>query len=127
MGRKPREFTLAETADMVRLFNAGHSTDSVGELHDCSGNIAARVLRTRLGDLRTARAIQKARNSMAGERLKHLEYREGFELGYRMALTHVNLHGLERAREYCNGILLPWRDTGLDGVPPPWQEIRNRE
>jgi len=102
---------------MVRLYKAGHNTDSVGELHDCSGNTAARVLSGQLGDLRTARAMFKAGNSMAGERLKHLDYREGFVAGCQMVLTWVALHGIEATRKHCYEILLPWRESG-DGDSP---------
>ena len=120
MGRKAREFTPVQVKEMVCLFNAGEPVERIGQQQrpPCSGQLIGRVLTPILGDLRTARAMAKAHNSIAVEGLKHQDYREGFEAGYRLAITHGNLHGLESTREYCNYRLLPWRDEGLDDVPP---------
>lgn len=115
MGRKPREFTPKQISDMIALFNGGETTDGIGVVYGCSGGVIARILKIHLGDLRTARAMAKARGSMAAE---DLEYRDGFTAGYRAALTHANLHGAEQAREHWNRYLLPWRETGFDDIPP---------
>jgi len=113
---------------MIRLFEAGESTDRIGQRQHppCSGQLIGRILKVRLGDLRSARALMKVRGSIAAARLAHQDYREGFEAGYRLALTHVNLHGLEAAHEHCNRRLLRWRDGGLDDVPPEFEKIDRR-
>ena len=54
------------------------------------------------------------------------QYREGFEAGYRMALSHANIHGIEQAREYCNYSLLPWRKSGPNDIPPEFLRIHGR-
>lgn len=117
MGRTPREFTFTQVNGMERLFNEGATTQLVGEVYGCSAATVQRVLRKRLGDLRSARVMAKVRRSMAAGRLKDLDYREGFEAGYRMALTHTKLHGLKQTQAYCDR-LLPWRDEALDDRPP---------
>lgn len=123
MGRKARVFTAVELAEMVRLFNAGESTKRIGRLYGCSGQLIGKALKPRLGDLRSARAILSMRQSRARRRVPDEEYRQGFEAGYRMALTHVNLHGLEEARNHSNTSLLPWRDEGMTDWPPAFGEL----
>ena len=119
MARKARQFTLAETKEIFRLFDAGESTEHIGQrqIPPCSGQLIGRVLKARLGDLRAAKARAKTRGLIRREGSRHEEYREGFHAGYLMGLTHVNLHGLEPARDYCNKTLLSWREAGLENPP----------
>lgn len=134
MGRKKREFSPAEVQDLVELFNEGIPTERIGELRGLSPAMVRRVLKAELGDLRTAKAMIKARRGRAGPSLRRRqaessrrelgqlvtskEYREGFEAGVRQAVTWAELHGLEAVRGHCNEVLLPWRDSGM-GAPPP--------
>lgn len=128
MSRAARYFTPAEVKEMVELLAQGESTERIGQRQTppASGRVIGRVLSARLGDLRAFKARARVKRSLERGRLRHLDYREGFEAGYRMALTHVNLHGLEEAREYCNGSLLPWRETGLDDIPPEFPRVYRR-
>lgn len=113
MGRHAREFSQLEIRAMVHLLDEGNNTKDIGKQQrpPCSANVVAHILRSRLGDLRAYKA--RAKGNRTRDSSTHLDYREGFEAGYRMSLTHVALHGIEAAREYCNRILLPWRDTGM--------------
>ena len=119
MGRKAREFTPAETKEIFRLFDAGESTEHIGQRQQppCSGQLIGRVLSVRLGDLRAAKAMIKRHSLIRREGLKHEEYREGFHAGCLMALVWVRLHGMEATRDYCDGTLLRWRDAGLENPP----------
>ena len=135
MVRKLRVFTREQTAAMVALFDEGLAIALIGERYGSSFYVARRVLKAELGDLRTARAMSKARGaftrhrpaeaiaSQLGQKATSGEYREGFEAGYRMALTHVNLYGLEQARVHCNTNLLPWRDEGLYEPPALGEQV----
>jgi len=116
------EFTPSQIKEMVVLFNEGASTRRIGELQGYSTTVVQRILRERLGNLRVARMRANALRSVMALSLKHLESRERFEAGYRMALTHVHLHGLQRARDHCDHALLPWRETGLE-YPPEFLKI----
>ena len=119
MARKARVFTSSEIKEIFRLFDAGESTAHIGQrqMPPCSGQLIGRVLKARLGDLRAVKALAKMRGLIRREGLRHEEYREGFHAGYLMGLTHVNLHGLGRAHDYCNKTLLPWREAGLENPP----------
>ena len=46
------------------------------------------------------------------------EYRDGYDAGYRSALCHAHLYGLEAAHEYSRHVLLPWARNGDGDVPP---------
>jgi len=133
VGRKPREFSRAEIDDLVGLFDEGYATERIGQLRGLSGTMVRRVLKAELGDLRTAKAIRKARETRGparmsqrradaiteqlGQQRTSKEYREGFEAGVRQALTWTELHGVGAVRTHCNEALLPWRNSG-EGAPP---------
>jgi len=116
------EFTAGQIKEMVALFNQGASTQRIGELQGHSATAVQRALRERLGNLRAARMRAHISRSMTALSQKHLGGRERFEAGYRMALTHVHLHGLQRTRDYCDHALLPWREAGLE-YPPEFLKI----
>ena len=129
MGRTPRQFTEIEIKEMTRLFNAGENTDRIGEVFGCSGTMVRRVLKVEIGDLRTARAMAKARAftrqrpaegiaRQLGKQVTSEEYREGFAAGYRLALGHVKIHGREAAHKHWRLRLLSWVRDGADDVPP---------
>ena len=119
MPRKARAFTSSEIKEMIRLLNLGESTARIGQRQTppASAQVVGRALKARLGDLRAVKALAKTRGLIRREGLRHEEYREGFHAGYLMGLTHVNLHGLEPAHDYCVGTLLPWREAGLENPP----------
>ena len=123
-GRKV-EFTPSQIKEMVTLVDEGTTTERLGDLYGCSAWTIRRVLAARIGDLRAYKRGVKVRRSMAAQSLELLGERERYEAGYRMALTHVRLHGLQRARDYCDHALLPWRETGRE-YPPEFVKLYGR-
>lgn len=124
IGRPPVVVAPEDAREMFRLFAAGDSTDHIGKVCGYDPRVVQRTLRAELGPLIAARKLlrtQKQRAAELGFNETSLEYREGFEAGYHMAVTHIKLHGLEAMRAYCNGRLLPWRDHGRY-TPPAFSE-----
>lgn len=120
VGRPRRELAPEMLQQMFRLFQEGLPVKGIAKACGCSDRLASRLLTANFGDLRVARRLQKAHKVRAAE-LGHVttsfEYREGFEAGFRQALTLVNLHGLEGPRAYCNDTLLLWRHYGIYTPP----------
>jgi len=124
MGRPPIVVSPDEAQEMFRLFAAGHSTANIGKVSGYGVGLVQRTLRAELGPLIPARKLVRMQKEIAaqlGYTETSLEYREGFEAGYHMALTQVNLYGLERARSHCTDRLLLWRDYGRY-APPAFSE-----
>jgi len=139
MGRKARDFTSAEVKRMIALFEAGESLERIGRRQTprASAQLIGRLLEPRLGNLRHARArvtirlrlgrLKQSKEFQAGYREGSRKgYPEGFEAGCRMALTWVNLYGMEQTREHCDRTLLPWRERGLDDQPPAFLKVHRR-
>ena len=131
MGRKARDFTATEVKRMIALFEAGESLERIGRRQTplASAQLIGRLLKPQLGNLKHARArvtirlrlerLKQSKEFQAGYREGSKKgYPEGFEAGCRMALTWVNLYGMEPTREHCDHTLLPWRERGLDDIPP---------
>ena len=120
VGRPPVVVAPEAAREMFRLFADGDSTERIGKTCGYDPRVVQRTLRAELGPLIAARQLLRAQKQTAahlGFTETSLEYREGFEAGYRMALTHVNLHGLEATRVHWNDRLLPWRDYGRYDPP----------
>jgi len=66
--------------------------------------------------LQLAGAQSPLRLTKQGER--DGQYQEGFGAGYRLAITHANLHSLEAAHKHWRLRLLSWVRDGTDDVPP---------
>ena len=109
MARRPREFTEAETERIVELHNADLGTTAIAEQIGCAHTTVERVLLEQgidWGSVGTPKDIRAA------------DYREGYDAGYRTALYHMSLYGLEAAHEYSRHVLLPWAKNGEGSVPP---------
>ena len=140
MGRAAREFAPAEVKRMIALFEAGESLERIGRRQTplASAHLIGRLLQPHLGNLKHARArvtirlrlerLKQSKEFQAGYREGSKKgYPEGFEAGCRMALTWVNLYGMEQTQEHCDRTLLPWRDQGLDGIPPEFLRIHRKD
>jgi len=56
-------------------------------------------------------------------RVLNVEYRAGYDAGYRSALYHMLLHGWGAAHEYSHHVLLPWQLDGDGHVPPAFPRM----
>jgi len=109
MARRVREFTDGEIENIVELYSADLSTTAIAEQMGCVHRTVERVLVEQgidWGPVGTPKDIRA------------VEYREGYDAGYRTALYHVSLYGLEAAHEYSRHVLLPWARNGNRDIPP---------
>ena len=109
MARRPREFTEAEIEGIVELHEANLSTTAIAEQIGCAHTTVQRVLAEQGIDWQQPANLKP---------ITAAQYREGYDAGYRTALCHVHLHGLEGAHEYSRYRQLPWAKNGDGGVPP---------
>ena len=91
MARRVREFTDGEIENIVELYSADLSTTAIAEQMGCAHRTVERVLVEQgidWGPVGTPKDIRA------------VEYREGYDAGYRTALYHASLYGLGAAHEY---------------------------
>ena len=114
MARRMREFTDGEIENIVELYSADLSTTAIAEQMGCAHRTVERVLVEQgidWGPVGTPKDIRA------------VEYREGYDAGYRTALYNVRLHGLEAAHKYSRYRLLPWAKNGDGHVPPAFPRM----
>ena len=120
MARRPREFTETETERIVELHSANLGTTAIAEQIGCAHTTVERILVEQGIDWRPPGTLKDREAA---------EYREGYDAGYRTALYHASLYGLEAAHEYSRHVLLPWARNGEGSVPPeiPRMYTRRRD
>ena len=114
MARRVREFTEAETERIVELHSASLSTTAIAEQIGCAHTTVERVLAEQGIDWQQPASLKP---------ITAAQYREGYDAGYRTALCHAHLHGLEGAHEYSRYRLLPWAKNGDGDVPPAFPRM----
>ena len=110
------ELNDREKAEVIELRNIGADADGIASYLGLSRSQVGKFLESFMPQpvFRGEGILESPHNGIP----------EAFADGYRMALAHVKLHGMEAAHEHWQWVLTPWVQKGLDDVPPAFLRTR---